>query len=162
MTHTTATATANVVDQFADAEGDQVQRSTPQDTPIVCDKFSQFVPLPTGRCTKLNPMDVYLGRGRGSHEGRCGNRMYKRLIMKYRDMYVNSGLSSKQKAGVISAVVLAMRHKGGWFVEPDGPNSQSGTYLGREKARKKISDDFKRTLRKRRAVKPDKTTKKGR
>lgn len=117
--------------------------------------------IPKGHTAKMNPLDVCAGKGRGSHESRPGNQLYKHLIMKYRTTYINEELRAKQRADLITNIMLAIQHKGAWFVEPDAPGSEAGVYMTMDRVRKKVSDDFKRAIRRLREPKHQERLAKG-
>eukprot|EP00934_Nitzschia_sp_Nitz4_P000554 Nitzschia sp. Nitz4//scaffold87_size112219//20130//20816//NITZ4_004064-RA/size112219-processed-gene-0.19-mRNA-1//-1//CDS//3329559339//554//frame0 len=94
---------------------------------------------------RMKDMDVSCDKGRGSHERRQGNQLYKLLIDLYKSRYVT--LMSANRPLIITQIMDQIKAEGGWFVEPHSRGQLSGVYMSEEKARKKISDDLTRAAR---------------
>eukprot|EP00934_Nitzschia_sp_Nitz4_P001189 Nitzschia sp. Nitz4//scaffold44_size153857//82100//83656//NITZ4_002727-RA/size153857-processed-gene-0.127-mRNA-1//1//CDS//3329552175//1189//frame0 len=109
---------------------------------------------PNGKATvngkeapELREHDVVCEKGRGDHERWPGNKLYRSLINQYKDSY--NDLSPVDRSGIIGKISGAIKEKDGWFVQRD---EETGTWgeLSEEKVRKKVSDDLRREVRRRR------------
>ncbi|KAL3918394.1 MAG: hypothetical protein SGILL_004256 [Bacillariaceae sp.] len=99
------------------------------------------------RSKDLKEHDVVCEKGRGDHERWPGNKLYRHLINVHKETY--NDLAPIERSNVIGKIISTIQEKDGWFVH----NSEtSGTWarLTEEKVRKKVSDDLRREVRRRR------------
>jgi hypothetical protein len=99
------------------------------------------------RSKDLNEHDVVCEKGRGDHERWPGNKMYRHMINVHKETY--NDLAPIERSNVIGQIINNIQEKGGWFVNH---SESSGTWakLSEEKVRKKVSDDLRREVRRRR------------
>lgn len=96
---------------------------------------------------ELREHDVVCEKGRGDHERWPGNKLYRSLINKYKDSY--NDLTPVERSGIIGAISNTIKAKDGWFVQRE-EKSAKWCELTEEKVRKKVSDDLRREVRRRR------------
>lgn len=99
----------------------------------------------TGLANHMKDVDVSCEKGRGPHERREGNKLYRRMIDLYKVRYVR--MAPIERSEIISKILQEIKGKGGWFVEPSERGSSSGIYMTDDKVRKKVSDDLTRAAR---------------
>lgn len=101
----------------------------------------------------LGEHDVVCGKGRGTHEKRTANKFYRSLINAKKEFYNDS--SMRVRAEIIGEITERIMSKGGRFIQPiQGSfidDSDCLLVLTPDKVRKKISDDLRREIRRRRA-----------
>jgi hypothetical protein len=99
------------------------------------------------RSQDLNDHDVVCEKGRGDHERWPGNKLYRRLINLHKESY--NDLAPIERSNVIGQIINGIQEKEGWFVNH---SEDTGTWvkLSEEKVRKKVSDDLRREVRRRR------------
>jgi hypothetical protein len=91
--------------------------------------------------------DVVCEKGRGDHERWPGNKLYRYLVKANKESY--NDLTPMERSEVIGKIISTIREKSGWFVQLDEELGQ-WNQLSEEKARKKVSDDLRREVRRRR------------
>ena len=96
---------------------------------------------------ELREHDVVCEKGRGDHERWPGNKLYRSLITEFKDRY--NDLTPVERSGIIGSISSTIRGKNGWFVQRDEMTGKWGE-LTEEKVRKKVSDDLRREVRRRR------------
>jgi len=96
---------------------------------------------------ELREHDVVCEKGRGDHERWPGNKLYRSLITEFKDRY--NDLTPVERSGIIGSISSTIRGKNGWFVQRDEATGKWGE-LTEEKVRKKVSDDLRREIRRRR------------
>lgn len=96
---------------------------------------------------ELREHDVVCEKGRGDHERWPGNKLYRSLINKYKDSY--NDLTPVERSGIIGTISNTIKEKNGWFVQREEKSSK-WCELSEEKVRKKVSDDLRREVRRRR------------
>lgn len=96
---------------------------------------------------ELREHDVVCEKGRGDHERWPGNKLYRSLINKYKDEY--NDLTPVERSDIIGNISTTIRGKNGWFVQRDETTGK-WCELSEEKVRKKVSDDLRREVRRRR------------
>lgn len=103
---------------------------------------------------ELREHDVVCEKGRGDHERWPGNKLYRSLINKFKDSY--NDLAPVERSGIIGKISNTIKDKSGWFVQRD---EESGKWceLTEEKVRKKVSDDLRREVRRRREKRTNNT-----
>jgi hypothetical protein len=91
--------------------------------------------------------DVVCEKGRGDHERWPGNKLYRHLVKVNKESY--NDRTPMERSEVIGKIIGTVREKNGWFVQLD---EESGNWvdLNEEKVRKKVSDDLRREVRRRR------------
>lgn len=99
------------------------------------------------RSDDLMEHDVVCEKGRGDHERWAGNQLYRFLINTNKERY--NELTPMERSAIIGKIIKTIKEKEGWFVQHD---ETSGTWaqLSEEKVRKKVSDDLRREVRRRR------------
>lgn len=103
---------------------------------------------------ELREHDVVCEKGRGDHERWPGNRLYRSLINNFKDSY--NDLAPVERSGIIGTIASTIKDKNGWFVQRDD-NTGKWTELSEEKVRKKVSDDLRREVRRRREKRSNST-----
>jgi hypothetical protein len=90
--------------------------------------------------------DVVCEKGRGDHERLAGNMLYRFLINSNKESYNEK--TPMERSQIIGKIISTIKDKEGWFVQHD----ESGKWarLTEEKVRKKVSDDLRREVRRRR------------
>jgi hypothetical protein len=91
--------------------------------------------------------DVVCEKGRGDHERWPGNKLYRYLVKVNKESY--NDLTPMERSEVIGKIITTIREKSGWFVQVDEESGQWNE-LSEEKVRKKVSDDLRREVRRRR------------
>ena len=91
--------------------------------------------------------DVVCEKGRGDHERWPGNKLYRHLVKINKESY--NDRTPMERSEVIGKIIATVREKDGWFVQLD-EESGNWTDLNEEKVRKKVSDDLRREVRRRR------------
>eukprot|EP00980_Cylindrotheca_fusiformis_P006359 scaffold1356_cov123-Cylindrotheca_fusiformis.AAC.40 len=104
--------------------------------------------------TDLMEHDVVCEKGRGDHERWAGNQLYRFLINANKEDY--NDLPPMQRSGIIGKIIDGIKEKDGWFVQRD-ESSRKWVMLSEEKVRKKVSDDLRREVRRRREKRTNKT-----
>lgn len=99
------------------------------------------------RPDELQEHDVVCEKGRGDHERWAGNRLYRFLINAHKETY--NDLTPMERSGIIGEIIGTIKGKGGWFVQNDEALGKV-VRLSEEKVRKKVSDDLRREVRRRR------------
>jgi hypothetical protein len=99
------------------------------------------------RSKELNEHDVVCEKGRGDHERWPGNKLYRHLISVHKKTY--NDLAPIERSNVIGKIVNTIQDKDGWFVNNNEVTGQ-WVRLTEEKVRKKVSDDLRREVRRRR------------
>lgn len=99
------------------------------------------------RSQDLYENDVVCEKGRGDHERWPGNKLYRQLINLNKETYNN--LAPIERSNIIGKIISAIQDKEGWFVS-HSEGTGSWTRLTEEKVRKKVSDDLRREVRRRR------------
>ncbi|KAG7345610.1 hypothetical protein IV203_033141 [Nitzschia inconspicua] len=99
------------------------------------------------RSKDLNEHDVVCEKGRGDHERWPGNKLYRHMINVHKESY--NDLAPIERSNVIGQIINNIQEKGGWFVNHTD-SSGNWTKLSEEKVRKKVSDDLRREVRRRR------------
>lgn len=102
----------------------------------------------------LREHDVVCEKGRGDHERWPGNRLYRSLINNFKDSY--NDLAPVERSGIIGTIASTIKDKNGWFVQRD-ETSGKWCELSEEKVRKKVSDDLRREVRRRREKRSNST-----
>lgn len=99
------------------------------------------------RSMDLNEHDVVCEKGRGDHERWPGNKLYRHLINVNKESY--NDLAPIERSNIIGSIINTIQEKDGWFVNH---SDQTGKWarLTEEKVRKKVSDDLRREVRRRR------------
>mmetsp|Transcript_17794 Transcript_17794/g.31112 ORF Transcript_17794/g.31112 Transcript_17794/m.31112 type:complete len:524 (+) Transcript_17794:105-1676(+) len=99
------------------------------------------------RSMDLNEHDVVCEKGRGDHERWPGNKLYRHLINVNKETY--NDLPPIERSNIIGKIINSIQEKDGWFVHH---NEATGSWskLTEEKVRKKVSDDLRREVRRRR------------
>ena len=99
------------------------------------------------RSKDLNEHDVVCEKGRGDHERWPGNKLYRHLINVNKETY--NDLAPIERSNIIGKIIGTIQEKDGWFVHH---SEASGKWakLTEEKVRKKVSDDLRREVRRRR------------
>eukprot|EP00535_Pseudo-nitzschia_heimii_P003448 CAMPEP_0197183584 /NCGR_PEP_ID=MMETSP1423-20130617/7896_1 /TAXON_ID=476441 /ORGANISM="Pseudo-nitzschia heimii, Strain UNC1101" /LENGTH=630 /DNA_ID=CAMNT_0042634173 /DNA_START=101 /DNA_END=1993 /DNA_ORIENTATION=+ len=99
------------------------------------------------RSKDLNEHDVVCEKGRGDHERWPGNKLYRHLINVNKDTY--NDLAPIERSNIIGKIIGTIQEKDGWFVHH---SEATGNWakLTEEKVRKKVSDDLRREVRRRR------------
>ena len=99
------------------------------------------------RSKDLNEHDVVCEKGRGDHERWPGNKLYRHLINVNKETY--NDLAPIERSNIIGKIIGAIQEKDGWFVHH---SEATGNWakLTEEKVRKKVSDDLRREVRRRR------------
>jgi hypothetical protein len=99
------------------------------------------------RSKDLKEHDVVCEKGRGDHERWPGNKLYRRMINLHKESY--NDLAPIERSNVIGQIINCIQEKEGWFVNH---SETTGTWskLSEEKVRKKVSDDLRREVRRRR------------
>jgi hypothetical protein len=99
-------------------------------------------------CSKdLKEHDVVCEKGRGDHERWPGNKLYRHLINVNKETY--NDLAPIERSNIIGSIIGAIQEKDGWFVS-HSESSGNWAKLTEEKVRKKVSDDLRREVRRRR------------
>jgi hypothetical protein len=98
--------------------------------------------------------DVVCEKGRGDHERFLGNRHYRAMINKYKDDY--NELAPVERSGIIGNIISSIKDRNGWFVQRDEQSGKWGE-LSEEKVRKKVSDDLRREVRRKREKRSNST-----
>jgi len=99
------------------------------------------------RSKDLNEHDVVCEKGRGDHERWPGNKLYRHLINVNKETY--NDLAPIERSNIIGKIIGAIQEKDGWFVHHSEATS-NWAKLTEEKVRKKVSDDLRREVRRRR------------
>lgn len=99
------------------------------------------------RSSGLAEHDVVCEKGRGDHERWAGNMLYRFLINNNKDSY--NDLTPMKRSSIIGKIIDTIKEKGGWFVQYDEKMGKWAP-LSEEKVRKKVSDDLRREIRRRR------------
>ncbi|CAJ1934442.1 unnamed protein product [Cylindrotheca closterium] len=99
------------------------------------------------RSNELQEHDVVCEKGRGDHERWAGNRLYRFLINSHKETY--NDLTPMERSAIIGNIIGTIKGKGGWFVQNDEGLGKLAR-LTEEKVRKKVSDDLRREVRRRR------------
>jgi hypothetical protein len=99
------------------------------------------------RSTGLREHDVVCEKGRGDHERWPGNKLYRYLINLNKESY--NDLAPMARSASIGKIISTIKDKNGWFVQRDDKSGEWGE-LSDEKVRKKVSDDLRREVRRRR------------
>lgn len=102
----------------------------------------------------IREYDVVCEKGRGDHERFVGNRFYRALINKYKDDY--NDLAPVERSEIIGNIISAIKDRNGWFVQREEEGGKWGE-LNEEKVRKKVSDDLRREVRRRREKRSNST-----
>jgi predicted nucleic acid-binding OB-fold protein len=99
------------------------------------------------RTKDLKEHDVVCEKGRGDHERWPGNKLYRHLINVHKETY--NDLPPIERSSIIGKIISSIQEKDGWFVNH---NETTGAWarLSEEKVRKKVSDDLRREIRRRR------------
>ena len=99
------------------------------------------------RSKDLNEHDVVCEKGRGDHERWPGNKLYRHLININKETY--NDLAPIERSNIIGKIIGTIQEKDGWFVHH---SEATGNWakLTEEKVRKKVSDDLRREVRRRR------------
>lgn len=99
------------------------------------------------RTKDLKEHDVVCEKGRGEHERWPGNKLYRHLINLHKETYNDQ--PPVERSSIIGKIITAIQEKEGWFVQT---SDRDGTWtkLSEEKVRKKVSDDLRREIRRRR------------
>jgi len=99
------------------------------------------------RSKDLNEHDVVCEKGRGDHERWPGNKLYRHLINVNKETY--NDLTPIERSNIIGTIIGTIQEKEGWFVHH---SEATGNWakLTEEKVRKKVSDDLRREVRRRR------------
>jgi hypothetical protein len=96
---------------------------------------------------ELNDHDVVCEKGRGDHERWPGNKLYRHLINVHKETY--NDLPPIERSNIIGTIINAIQEKDGWFVHHSEATGKWAK-LTEEKVRKKVSDDLRREVRRRR------------
>jgi len=99
------------------------------------------------RSGDLNEHDVVCEKGRGDHERWPGNKLYRHLINVNKETY--NDLAPIERSNIIGKIIGAIQEKDGWFVH-HSETTGNWAKLTEEKVRKKVSDDLRREVRRRR------------
>jgi len=99
------------------------------------------------RSKDLNEHDVVCEKGRGDHERWPGNKLYRHLINVNKETY--NDLAPIERSNIIGKIIGTIQEKNGWFVS-HSEASGNWSKLTEEKVRKKVSDDLRREVRRRR------------
>jgi hypothetical protein len=99
------------------------------------------------RSIDLNQHDVVCEKGRGDHERWPGNKLYRHLINVNKETY--NDLTPIERSNIIGNIISTIQEKDGWFVH-HSDTSGKWVKLTEEKVRKKVSDDLRREVRRRR------------
>ena len=95
----------------------------------------------------LKEHDVVCEKGRGDHERWPGNKLYRHLVNQYKETY--NDLPPVERSSIIGKIISSIQEKDGWFVQHND-KMMSWSKLTEEKVRKKVSDDLRREIRRRR------------
>ena len=106
------------------------------------------------RSGNLREYDVVCEKGRGDHERWSGNKLYRHLINVHKEKY--NDLTPMQRSSTIGNITDTIKEKGGWFVQHDEKQGKWAE-LSEEKVRKKVSDDLRREVRRRREKRSNKS-----
>ena len=98
--------------------------------------------------------DVVCEKGRGDHERWPGNKLYRHLVKINKESY--NDRTPMERSEVIGKIIATVREKHGWFVTLD-EDTGKWTDLNEEKVRKKVSDDLRREVRRRREKRSNNT-----
>jgi len=101
----------------------------------------------TGSTGGLVEHDVVCEKGRGDHERWAGNMLYRFLVNENKESY--NDFTPMERSQIIGKIIGTIKSKGGWFVQHDESQSKWDR-LSEEKVRKKVSDDLRREVRRRR------------
>lgn len=99
------------------------------------------------RSKDLNEHDVVCEKGRGDHERWPGNKLYRHLININKETY--NDLAPIERSNIIGKIIGTIQEKDGWFVH-HSESTGNWAKLTEEKVRKKVSDDLRREVRRRR------------
>jgi len=99
------------------------------------------------RSKDLNEHDVVCEKGRGDHERWPGNKLYRHLINVNKETY--NDLAPIERSNIIGTIIGTIQEKDGWFVHHSEATGKWAK-LTEEKVRKKVSDDLRREVRRRR------------
>jgi hypothetical protein len=99
------------------------------------------------RSKDLKEHDVVCEKGRGDHERWPGNKLYRHLINVNKETY--NDLAPIERSNIIGSIIGAIQEKDGWFVS-HSESTENWAKLTEEKVRKKVSDDLRREVRRRR------------
>jgi hypothetical protein len=99
------------------------------------------------RSKDLKEHDVVCEKGRGDHERWPGNKLYRHLINVNKETY--NDLAPIERSNIIGSIIGAIQEKEGWFVS-HSDSTGNWAKLTEEKVRKKVSDDLRREVRRRR------------
>ncbi len=99
------------------------------------------------RSKDLNEHDVVCEKGRGDHERWPGNKLYRHLINVNKETY--NDLAPIERSNIIGKIIGTIQEKDGWFVHHK-ESTGKWAKLTEEKVRKKVSDDLRREVRRRR------------
>jgi hypothetical protein len=113
-----------------------------------------FAVTGSDRSDNLREHDVVCEKGRGDHERWSGNKLYRYLINVHKESY--NDLTPMERSSIIGQIIGTIKDKCGWFVQHD---EQLGrwTELNEEKVRKKVSDDLRREVRRKREKRSNNT-----
>ena len=118
-------------------------------------------PIGGGTCTdpekpggEPREHDVVCEKGRGDHERWPGNKLYRHLVKINKESY--NDRTPMERSEVIGKIIATVREKNGWFVTLDEETAK-WTDLNEEKVRKKVSDDLRREVRRRREKRSNNT-----
>jgi hypothetical protein len=123
----------------ADPEGSTSPLSKPGKTAITING--------NDRSKDLKEHDVVCEKGRGDHERWPGNKLYRHLINVHKETY--NDLAPIERSNVIGKIISTIQEKDGWFVH-NSESTGAWAKLTEEKVRKKVSDDLRREVRRRR------------
>jgi hypothetical protein len=98
--------------------------------------------------------DVVCEKGRGDHERYLGNRHYRAMINQYKDVY--NDLAPVERSSIIGNIIGSIKDRNGWFMQRDEESGKWGE-LSEEKVRKKVSDDLRREVRRKREKRSNST-----
>eukprot|EP00529_Nitzschia_sp_RCC80_P013655 CAMPEP_0113492812 /NCGR_PEP_ID=MMETSP0014_2-20120614/28271_1 /TAXON_ID=2857 /ORGANISM="Nitzschia sp." /LENGTH=598 /DNA_ID=CAMNT_0000386659 /DNA_START=165 /DNA_END=1961 /DNA_ORIENTATION=- /assembly_acc=CAM_ASM_000159 len=99
------------------------------------------------KSSDLKEHDVVCEKGRGDHERWPGNKLYRHLVNQYKETY--NDLPPVERSSIIGKIISSIQEKDGWFVQHND-KAMTWTKLTEEKVRKKVSDDLRREIRRRR------------
>jgi hypothetical protein len=99
------------------------------------------------RSGDLMEHDVVCEKGRGDHERWAGNQLYRFLINTNKEIY--NDLTPMERSSIIGNIINGIKEKDGWFVQHEEACGK-WVRLSEEKVRKKVSDDLRREVRRRR------------
>ena len=103
----------------------------------------------------IREYDVVCEKGRGDHERWPGNKLYRYLVKLNKESY--NDLTPMERSEVIGKIITTIREKPGWFIQLDEEETGQWNHLSEEKARKKVSDDLRREVRRRREKRSNNT-----